>query len=132
MPQTAEIDRILEHSFTHEFLARYHRLSISEENTPAALDLVNSAIQVHRTLLYNSRRREDESTWYPVVRRFPSAVDSSSIPSLLANAHPDEHDLLQTINATTKLTTSTLPLVVNTKLDCLIVFNDGALILQAW
>lgn len=132
MPQTVEIDRILEHSFAHEFLAPYHRLSISEENKSSALDLVNSAIQIHRTSLYNSRGGEDESSWYPVVRRLLSVVDDSSIPSLPADLYPGGYDFLQTIDATTKLTTSTLPPVINTKLDCLIVFNDDALILHAW
>lgn len=48
-----------------------------KKNKPAALDLVNSAIQVHRSSHYNSRGGEDESAWYPVVRRLLSVVDDS-------------------------------------------------------
>lgn len=136
MPQTPAIDALLQHSFAHEFLAPYHRLAVSDADAPAALDLVNAAILAHRTCLYNSRHSEDESAWYPVVRRLLCVDDDDDgglIPLLpVAGAPPDEDDFLQTVDATTKPTTSALPPVANTTLDFLLVFNDRATIKRAW
>lgn len=124
MPQTPEIDALLEHSFSHEFLLGHNRLAVPNSTAPTAVALVKAAILIHRTSLYNSRNGEDEAAWYPVVRRLLSAQYDGSIPALPPIDAPlDEDDFFQTIDATTKPTTSALPPSVNIKLDCLIVFN---------
>lgn len=124
MPQSTDIDALLLRSFSHEHLLPHNRLAVTDDEAAAALNLVNAAIVVHLTSLYNSRNDEEQDSWYPVVRRLLSVTVENGIAVFPGTDAPlCDDDFLGIIDVRSKLTTSILPPVANVELDMLVIFN---------
>lgn len=99
----------------------------SPQDHPRALALLHFAAGVHRTCTHNCANALDEAAWYPCVQSLLSVTPGRipyAPPSLLTP--PSPNTLFLTIDATTKLTSSTiLPSHPNVKLDALLVFNHA-------
>lgn len=126
IPQTPEIDALLEKSFSHEYFAPHHRLAVSDEGAHDALAFVELAILTHRIALENSHVGKDKSAWYPVVRHLLSAEDGISTLFLQAtDSLPDERDVLQTIKVTEIVTMPPAPPpLTDVKLDYVMVHHN--------
>lgn len=129
VPQSPAIDSLLSDSFGHEYLPTHSRFPIREAEQPLALKFIKFAIHMHIRAMTSSSSSLDESTWYPVVRRLLS-IEPAEPPctiSTIPDADMDDlYAFIQTVDATTKLTTAALPPLINIKLDVLLALNTSA------
>lgn len=127
VPQTPEIDALLNDTFAHEFIQPHQRRPVTDRRAhPDALTLVNSAILIHRKALYNSRHAEDASAWHPLVRQLLTAsYDGWLLPSLHDpdELRRDDDDYLQAVDASTKTISTALPPAADVTLDIVLVFD---------
>lgn len=99
----------------------------SPNDHPRALALLHFAIGVHRTCTHNCANALDEAAWYPCVQTLLSVTPGRiPYPPPSQLTPPSPTTLFLTVDATTKLTSSTiLPSHPNVKLDALVVFNHA-------
>lgn len=130
VPQSPEIDAILDKAFPHELIAPYNRLDVTDSGS--GRHLFDFVVRIHRACLKNSRVAEDETAWYPLVAELLAVEPTPSLPSPLCvpiPAPPPVHgtskkDLFLVINVTTKPILASLhPAGTTAKLAYILAFN---------
>lgn len=130
VPQSPDIDTLLSDSFGHEYLPAHSRFPVPHADQQIALTFIKFAIHMHIRAMTSSSSSLDESTWYPIVRRLLSIEPPEppcTIPTIPDADIDDHYAFIQTLDATTKLTTAAVPPLVNIKLDALLVLNTSSL-----
>lgn len=128
VPQSPEIDSLLSDSFAHEYFPAHSRFPVPAADQHLALTFTKFAIHMHIRAMTSASSSLDESTWYPIVRRLLSIEPPEApctIPTIPDPDIDDHYAFIQTIDATTKLTTAAVPPLVNIKLDALLALNTS-------